>query len=75
MSAVGWDAYMATEGDSIEFEVERARLQRGRTFSGAAMEALVQGVNLWIATRVMRRWEATNEPPSVVRVTVTVEAQ
>ena len=33
---------------------------------------VVAGVTTWVGTRIMRRWEATNEPPTVCRVTVTV---
>jgi hypothetical protein len=37
------------------------------------MEDLNESLMAWVGTRVMRRWEATHEPPSALRVTVTVE--
>ena len=70
-----WAIFMAMDGESAEFEVERETIQYGRSVSAAAMNTLLDSVGLFIGTRIMRRWEATNEPPTVVRVIITVEAQ
>lgn len=64
---------MEHEGDDFEFVVERLREEPGKSFSGDAMAALVNEVSAFLGTRIMRRWEATNEPPSFVRVTMHVD--
>jgi hypothetical protein len=68
-----WDAMMALPGPAIDVEVVRVTIEEGRTFSADAMEDLNESLMAWVGTRVMRRWEATHEPPSALRVTVTVE--
>jgi hypothetical protein len=63
------------DGATIEFRVERARIEPGASFSEEAMSTLNADIGVWIGTRVMRRWEATGEPPSVLIVRLEVEAQ
>lgn len=66
---MGWD------GDEAEFEIARETIQPGRSFSGDAMDGLAYQLMCFIGTRVMRRWDATTEPPTVLRVTITVSVQ
>jgi hypothetical protein len=68
-----WRVMLVMDGDSLELLTTRDRLEPGRTFSEAAMSNLQSQLMTWIGTRVMRRWEATDEPPSFLRVTIQVD--
>lgn len=63
---------MEMEGEEIILEVGRDTIQEGRSFSEEAMEELNDQILAWIGSRVMRRWDATSEPPSVLRVEMKV---
>ena len=67
-----YDAFLEMDGSYIELVVERTRDQHGRSFSVEAMEGLNDQVITWIGTRIMRRWNATNEPPTLLRVELRV---
>ena len=67
--------FLRMGGAAIEFRVERVSIEPGASFSEEAMSTLVEDLGVWIGTRVMRRWEATGEPPSVLVVRLEVEAQ
>jgi len=69
-----WQAMLAVDGDSLDFEVER-RPEEGVSFSADALDLLGRQVMVYVGTRVMRRWATTAEPPTVLRVTVTVAVQ
>lgn len=64
---------MTREGPTIELEVLRERDEPGRSFSVEAMDTLTRSAVAWIGTRIIRRWDSTEEPPSVCRVTITVD--
>lgn len=70
-----WARFMEMDGTEIDLEVHRDGIQPGRTFSAEAMEMLHDEMLVWVGTRIMQRWEATNEPPTVVRVSVSVAVQ
>jgi hypothetical protein len=55
------------------FEIERVTVQEGKTFSAIEMQDLERLIMLWVTTRCTRRWELTREPPTALRVTVTVD--
>jgi hypothetical protein len=61
-------------GDTIELQMAMTNVQEGRSFSAGAMTVLQTEMVQFVAGRVMHRWDATKEPPTMVRVTVTVEA-
>jgi hypothetical protein len=69
-----WEQMIEMDGDAIELIVERDTIQSGRTFSPEAMQALYDQFLAWVGTRLMLRWSATDEPPTllVVEVKVTV---
>lgn len=67
--------FMSMDGESCDFEVERTVYQPGLSFSEVAMDELVQNIGLWVGTRIMRRWQATNEPPTVCKVAMKVDVQ
>jgi hypothetical protein len=67
-----WASMMAEPGDTAEFEVTREVHSPGRSFSADAMAKLDASMLAWVGSRIMRRWETTTEPPTVVRVTITV---
>jgi len=69
-----WTEMMSADGTELVVELHREHLQPGATFSEEAMDGLMSTLGVFIGTRVMRRWEATQEPPSVLRVSITVEA-
>lgn len=58
-----------------EFAIERGHIEHGRSFSREAMDVLERRIMLWVLTRAQRRWDATNEPPTAIRVTVNVEVR
>ena len=64
----------AVVGNSLEFVVRRDRVEPGRSFSADAMADLTRDIGLWIGSRVMLAWEERNEPPTLLRVRVEVEA-
>lgn len=66
---------MGVDGAVHGFVVERNPDTPGVSFSADAMDQLLQHVAAWIGTRVMRRWDATGEPPTALRVVVDVVAQ
>lgn len=73
MNPAEWAAeMMAWDGAEAAFEIQRTRLDEGASFSVAAMDELNAQVFAFIGTRVMRRWDGTGEPPSVLRVDITV---
>lgn len=67
-----WLVMSEMEGDEIELLVERAREQRGRSFSEDALEKLHDELIVFIGTRIMRRWDTTSEPPTLLRVELKV---
>lgn len=70
-----WYAEMLSwDGTEASFEIKRTRVQEGATFSADAMDELNAQLVAFVGTRLMRRWKATNEPPSVLRVDITVVA-
>jgi hypothetical protein len=62
-------------GDVFTWEVNRRLRQRGKTFSEEAMDDLFDMIRLFIGARIMNRWEQTKEPPTVLKVELTVVAQ
>lgn len=68
-----FDRMMATDGESIEMEVTRATIEEGRSFSEEAMRELTHSMESWVVTRLLRRWDATGEPPTVVKVAMRVD--
>jgi hypothetical protein len=73
MDADNWQRLMDIDGDTVEFDVERATIEEGRTMSADAVSLTASAVAVFIATRIAQRWDATNEPPTAVHVTVTVD--
>lgn len=70
-----YEAMMAIDAEAMEFEVMRETVEPGLTFSYEAMERLHNEVATFIGTRVMRRWNHTNEPPTALLVKVEVEVR
>lgn len=65
---------MTWDGEEAEFVIERTRIDPGLTFSVEAMEKLHDQVLVFIGTRIMRRWDATQEPPTALTVSIKVVA-
>lgn len=61
--------------DDAVFEVTRKSVQAGRTLSEEALEKLSREMMLFIGTRMMARWDETGEPPTALRVEMTVSVQ
>lgn len=61
-----------TPGTMMGFNITRKRVQTGLTFSSEAFEAYLQSIQTWIATRMMRYWEETGEPPTIMDTVVAV---
>lgn len=64
---------MRSSNQTIELIVGRGSIQEGRSFSQEAIEELHADMVSWVGTRIMRRWERTQEPPTYLKVVVTVE--
>ena len=67
-----WDEMMEYDGEEMVFRVERGVIEEGTSFSQPAMAGLNDQIMQFIGTRIMRRWDATSEPPTVVSVEVKV---
>lgn len=67
-----WPIMLDMSGDSIDLEVQRNRIEHGLTFSADAMEKLYDEIVVWVGTRIARRWDETNEPPTLLRVELRV---
>ena len=67
-----WAEMMTWDTDEVELRVDRERRQPGRSFSEAAMEQLHDEMLVFVGTRVMRRWDSTAEPPTLLRVELRV---
>lgn len=61
-----------TPGNTMAFNITRKRVQTGLTFSSEAFEAYLQSIQTWLATRMMRHWEETGEPPTIMDTVVVV---
>ena len=61
------------DGPTLEIEVVRETIQEGRSFSSDAMDGAIESASAWIGSRVMRRWNETGEPPTALRITITVD--
>lgn len=68
-----YDKFLDMDGTGLDMEVTRTRDDPGVSFSSEAMNQLDLQMMTWVGTRIMRRWMATNEPPTVVRVSIEVE--
>lgn len=64
---------MAMEGATLELEVGRASVEPSVTFSQQALDELSLEMATWVGTRLIRRFDATQEPPTLLRVRLTVE--
>lgn len=72
MDEAVFDEMMKIEGDTMVFAVHRERDQHGRSFSRESMDVLTAQVGVYVGTRLLRRWNATNEPPTFLSVEVKV---
>lgn len=68
-----WDEVMAVEGKVMEFTVDRAWIEEGKTFSADAMEVMFANMHHWVGSRLLRHWQATDTPAIHMKVTVIVE--
>jgi hypothetical protein len=64
---------MDADGSTLEVELGRGEVQSGRSFSESALDNLNHDMATWVGTRIVRRWNATGEPPTLLRVRLTVE--
>ena len=58
------------DSDSVRIEVRRERIQEGRSFSEEAMHEAHVSIALFITARLLKRWETTKEPPSVMGIDI-----
>lgn len=70
-----YDQFLKVDGDSYTFDVVRGEIEKGRTFSPEAIAELAENMTAYIMSRVIRRWDATNEPPTALSVNLSVEAR
>lgn len=64
----------ALDGESFTWKMDREHIMEGATFSRIAMDALKLALISFVEARIMTRWDATNEPPSHLEVTIRVVA-
>jgi hypothetical protein len=57
-------------GVELKFEVERGTIEKGKTFSMEAVENVAEQIGTFILSQIAKRWDATNEPPTQLQVTV-----
>lgn len=63
---------LKSPGDKLELTVERSTLQVGRSFSEEALDHLFAQMETWVGTRIVRRWDRTGEPPTIMTVKLEV---
>jgi hypothetical protein len=73
-----YEKYMAIEDDEMAFETARDLAAIGRdglgmTYSIDAMRFMKDNINMFINTRLMRKWNRTGFAPQKVTVLVTVQ--
>lgn len=70
-----WTA--AHQQGTFNWTIERDHhdMQPGRTISREAMDAVVMQMSAWVEARVMERWRRTGEPPTIIKISVHVDAQ
>lgn len=81
MSIGDWDRHdlgqyepmKSMDGPTMIFTIRRVTIQDGRTFSEEALDGIIEGIRIWIGTRLMKSWDANGEPPVSMDITVTVE--
>lgn len=60
-------------GEALTFSVERSTVEEGRTFSPDAIKTLSAAMIEFILAQVSKRWEQTNEPPTLLTVKIQCE--
>lgn len=60
-------------GETVTFTIARDDIQADRTFSPEAIRALTASMIEFTLTQVAKRWEQTNEPPTMLTVKVQCE--
>lgn len=60
-------------GEPVTFRVERGEVEEGQTFSPDAMKAVTGAMVEFVLTQVAKRWDQTNEPPTLLTVQLTCE--
>lgn len=64
---------MALDAKEHAFTIERETIQTGRTFSSEAFDAYLESIKMFVASRLMRHWEDTGEPPTLMNVMISTE--
>jgi hypothetical protein len=67
-----FNEWRASDLDECEFQMNHEPAA-GRTFSAAGMDELMAAMITFVGARLMARWDATNEPPTAVRVVLKVD--
>lgn len=62
-------------GEPLTFTIERGHVEPGRTFSDDALKAVSAAMIEFVMTQVSKRWNETNEPPTVLTVKVQCDVQ
>lgn len=70
-----FDAFLTYDGNDYEFHVVRGTVEEGKTFSPEAIQHLANNMSAYVMSRVARRWDETNEPPTALSVKINVEAR
>lgn len=70
-----WLEMLAIPGEELELVIARGTIQEGRSLSAEAIDTLSDQFLAFVCTRIVRRWDQTGEPPTVLRVEVKVIAQ
>lgn len=60
------------DGYSLSLELARRRQETGLTFSSEALDEYTSTIATFVATRVMRHWNETEEPPVHMDTLLTV---
>ena len=66
-------AWYEGESNGLDVRAERAFIEPGRTLSEKAMKEMHLTITRFVLVRMLRRWQDTGEPPTVVTVHVTVD--
>lgn len=70
-----FNEFKTQDTNGLNLNVERSIVQAGRTLSQEALDGLQEIFKLFVAARMMERWDRAKEPPTALHITITVDAQ
>jgi len=68
-----FEQFLEIDGPEMDFVVQRDSIEEGTSFSAEALDAVSDQIIMWMGSRILRAWNQRNEPPSHLKISVSVE--